>query len=298
MGLVVFGLLVVTTLVILLGGDRRFIVTGATATGGYLAFLVRRDGEPDLLRHTLSRREAFLDRLTRDGLRSRLRFDRDTFARNVARRRPERGLDGHMLWLLATARVNQAERFGVGLGELYGLTDPDDPLKVHIGLQEHYHTRLLADVVGIFGLPLRMHPPAMLVRAVIWVLVGIPERWSQPLAGAAEMAGCVIFRMLRDRGIALFADEPAVAGRIRLLYDEILADEIGHVGYIASVLGPAGRSMMRRLFRVLGLRLACQLPELVALYGKAALKGAFAAEFRLDALAAELPGRAYAAAMI
>ena len=56
--------------------------------------------------------------------------------------------------------------------------------------------------------------------------------------------------------------------------------------------------MMRRLFRLLGLRLARRLPELVALYGRAALKRAFAAEFRLDALAAELPGRAYAAATI
>jgi len=273
-------------------------VTGASATDGYLAFLIARDGKPDVLRHTLSRREAFLDRLTRDPLRSRLRFDRDAFARNLARRRPERGLDERMLWLLATAKANQAERFGVGLGELYGRVDPDDPLKVRIGLQEHYHTRLLADVVGMFDLPVRMHPPAMLARAVIWVLIGIPERWSQPLAGAAEMVGCVIFRLLRDRGIALFADEPDVAGRIRLLYDEILADEIGHVGYIASVLGPAGRSMMRRLFRLLGVRLARQLPELVALYGRAALAGAFAAEFRLDALAAELPGRAYAATMI
>ena len=273
-------------------------MTGASATDGYLAFLIARNGKPDVLRHTLSRREAFLDRLTRDPLRSRLRFDRDAFARNLARRRPERGLDERMLWLLATARANQAERFGVGLGELYGLVDPGDPLKVRIGLQEHYHTRLLADVVGMFDLPVRMHPPPVMARAVIWVLVGIPERWSQPLAGAAEMVGCVIFRLLRDRGIALFADEPDVAGRIRLLYDEILADEIGHVGYIASVLGPAGRSMMRRLFRLLGVRLARQLPELVALYGRAALAGAFAAEFRLDALAAELPGRAYAATMI
>jgi hypothetical protein len=274
-------------------------VTGASATNGYLAFLIARDGEPDVLRHTLSRREAFFDRLARDPVRSRLRFDRDTFARNLARRRPERGLDERLLWLLATARANQAERFGVGLGELYGLTDPGDALKVRIGLQEHYHTRLLADVVSIFDLPVRMHPPAMLVRAVIWLLVSTPERWSQPLAGTAEMAGCVIFRLLRDRGVALFAGEPDVAGRIRLLYDEILADEIGHVGYIiASMLGPTGRSLMRRLFRLLGVRLACQLPELVALYDREALVRAFAAEFRLDALAAELPGRAYAAATI
>ena len=32
-------------------------------TDGYLAFLLARDGEADLLRHTLSRREAFFDRL-------------------------------------------------------------------------------------------------------------------------------------------------------------------------------------------------------------------------------------------
>ena len=151
-------------------------MTGMTVAAGYLAFLVGRDGEPDLLRHTLSRREAFLDRLAREPLRSRLRLDRDTFARNLARGRPERGLDERMLWLLATARANQAERFGVGLGELYGLTDPDDPLKLRIGLQEHYHTRLLADVVGIFDLPVRMYPPAMLARAVIWVLISLPER--------------------------------------------------------------------------------------------------------------------------
>jgi hypothetical protein len=298
MGILVFGLLVVTALVILLGGERRSFITDTTATDGYLAFLVERDGEPDLLRHTLSRREAFLDRLAREPVRSRLRFDRDTFACNLARRRPERRLDERMLWLLATARANQAERFGVGLGELYGPVDPSDALTVRIGLQEHYHTRLLADVVGLFGLPVRMHPPATLARAVIWLLVSTPERWSRPLTGAAEMAGCIIFRLLRDRGVALFAGEPDVADRIRLLYDEILADEIGHVGHIASMLGPAGRSMMRRLFRLLGVRLARQLPELVALYDRETLARAFAAEFCLDALVAELPGRAYAAATI
>ena len=273
-------------------------MTGGAATDGYLAFLIARDGEPDLLRHTLSRREAFFDRLAREPLRSRLRFDRDTFARNLARRRPEERLDERMLWLLATAKANQAERFGVGLGELYGLVDPRDPLKVRIALQEHYHTRLLADVVGMFDLPTQVHPPAMLARAVIWILVGTPERWSRPLAGAAEMAGCVIFRLLRDRGVALFAEEPAVADRIRLLYDEILADEIGHVGYLASVLGSAGRSVMRGLYRLLGERLAGQLPELVALCGRETLARCFATEFRLDTMAAELPGRAYAAALI
>jgi hypothetical protein len=46
----------------------------------------------------------------------------------------------------------------VGLGELYSLVDPDDRLKVRITLQEHYHTRLLADVVAMFDLPVHARP--------------------------------------------------------------------------------------------------------------------------------------------
>ena len=267
-------------------------------TDGYLAFLVTRDGEADLLRHTLSKREAFFDGLAREPVRSRLRLDRATFVRNLARRRPEPGLDRRTLWLLATAKANQAERFGVGLAEVYGKLDADDPVRVHMALQEHYHTRLLADAVAVFGLAVHPRPPALFARAIVKLLVATPDRWNLPLAGCAEMAGCVIFRALRDRGVALFAAEPDVAAHIRLLFDEILGDEIGHVGYIAAVLGPAGRSVMRRLYRILGYRMAAQLPELVVLLGREELARRFAADFRLADMVAALPGRAYAAAAI
>jgi hypothetical protein len=274
-------------------------VTAGDGIGGYLDFLVARDGTPDFLRRTLSRREAFFDRLARDPVRSRIRIDRETYLRNLARRRPERGLDDRMLWLLATAKANQAERFGVGLAELYGrVTGESDPVQVHVQLQEVYHTRILADVVGIFGLPVHARPPALVARIIVKLLVTMPEEWGLPLAGCAEMAGCILFRMLRARGVALFADEPAVARRIRVLYDEILADEIGHVGYIAARLGPAGRGLMRGLYRVLAVRLAGQLPELVALCGRAELARRFRAPFRLGNMAAELPGLAYAAAPV
>ena len=265
----------------------------------YREFLVARDGEPDFLRRTLARREAFFDRLAREPVRSAIRVDRATYLRNLARRRPEPGLDAHMLWILATAKANQAERFGVGLAELYGLvTDESDPVQVHVQLQEFYHTRILADAVAIFGLPVHPRPPALVARLIVKLLLTLPEEWGLPLAGGAEMAGCIIFRALRDRGVALFAAEPAVAGRIRLLYDEILGDEIGHVGYIAARLGPAGRRIMRGLYRALGARLAAQLPELVALCGRAELARRFGAAFRLAEMAAELPGRAYATAVI
>ncbi|TPG35927.1 hypothetical protein EAH80_07845 [Mycobacterium hodleri] len=51
--------------------------------------------------------------------------DRQTFLPNMRRRKPEPGLDRNMLFLLATAKLNQAERFGFGLGETYGLNSDE-----------------------------------------------------------------------------------------------------------------------------------------------------------------------------
>src|SRR5437667_12649619 len=147
---------------------------------GYRAFLVARDGEPDLERNRLARREEFFARLACAPVRSGVRLDRATYLRNLARARPEPGLDERMLWLLATAKANQAERFGVGLAELYGRVNPDDPILVHIVLQEHYHTRILADAVAVFGLPVHARPPAPAARLIGKLLRGPPERADPP----------------------------------------------------------------------------------------------------------------------
>ncbi len=266
---------------------------------GYREFLAARDGAADLLRHRLSKREALFDELARNPVRSRAPIDRAAYLRNMARRRPEPGLTPRMLWILATAKANQAERFGVGLSELLGRanTDATDPALVHIRLQETYHTYILADVVAMFGLPVRWRPPRAFLRLMIRVMVSIPERRALPLVGASEMAGCVLFRALRDKGVELFADEPEVAGRILLLYNEILADEIGHVGFVAARLGERGRSAMRRLFTLMASTFASQSAETVALFGREEIARRFSA-FNLADSAAELPGRTFAAALI
>jgi len=263
----------------------------------YREFLVARDGAADLLRHRLAKREAFFDDLARRPVRSSAAVDRATYFRNMARRRPEHGLEPRMLWILATAKANQAERFGVGLAELLGRVNGDDPARVHVTLQETYHTRMLADVVAMFGLPVSARPPRAFVRLMIHVMVSAPERWTLPLVGASEMLGCVLFRALRDKGVELFADEPAVAERIRLLYNEILSDGIGHVGFIAARLDQHGRSMTRRLYARLASTLASQFSEMDALFGPAEMARRFSA-FHLADAAAELPNLAFAAAQI
>ena len=76
---------------------------------GYRAFLVRRDGDADLLHRRLASREDFFSTLEADPVRSTHPIDRQVFLRNLRRRRPEPGVEHKMLFLLATAKLNQAE---------------------------------------------------------------------------------------------------------------------------------------------------------------------------------------------
>ena len=184
-----------------------------TGIEGYRVFLERRDGEADLLNRRLERREEFFGDLESNPVRSAHPADREVFARNLRRRVPEPDVDRKMLFLLATAKLNQAERFGVGLGETYGLNSGDDlpPERVYLELEEHYHTRLLAYVLDIFGLPFQVVAPPFVLRQFVKIGVFLPERLGFLFVGAAEMAGCVMFDELRRVGIELFADEPEVA---------------------------------------------------------------------------------------
>jgi hypothetical protein len=233
---------------------------------GYREYLERRDGDADLLNRRLARRDEFFAAIEADPVRSTYPIDRQVFARNLRRRRPEPGLDRKMLFLLATAKLNQAERFGVGLGETYGFNSGDDvpPERVYMELEEHYHTRLLAYVLDMFALPFQVVPPPLVMRQFVKIAVFVPERLGFPFVGAAEMAGCVMFDELRRVGVELFADDPEVAARIDRLYSEILTDEVGHVGYCAARCTAVERAMMRWLYPRIG-RLVARLTAEISL---------------------------------
>jgi hypothetical protein len=161
----------------------------------------------------LASREELFEGLEADPVRSTHPIDRGVFMQHLRRRRPEPGVDRKMLFLLATAKLNQAERFGVGLGETYGLNSGDDrpPERVYLKFEEHYHTRLLADVLDNFGLPFHVVAPPFVMRQFVKIGVFLPERLGFPFVGAAEMAGCVMFDELhrRSRPRRLMRSPPA-----------------------------------------------------------------------------------------
>lgn len=269
-----------------------------TGIEGYRVFLERRDGEADLLNRRLERREDFFGDLESNPVQAARPADREVFARNLRRRVPEPGVDRKMLFLLATAKLNQAERFGVGLGETYGLNSGDDlpPERVYLELEEHYHTRLLAYVLDIFGLPFQVVPPPFVLRQFVKIGVFLPERVGFLFVGAAEMAGCVMFDELRRVGIELFADEPEVAERIEQLYSEILTDEVGHVGYCAARCTPTERALMRRLYPRIARLFARQTYEISLLTDRERLHARLDRPFDVEELTAGLTNETFLAA--
>ena len=268
----------------------------------YRAFLLRTEGAADTLRFQLERRERFFAEFESTRPRARYAADRGVFLRNLRARRPEAGLDRRMLWLLATAKLNQSERFGVGLGEVYGKEQDrfeTEPERLYVQLQEHYHSRILADVISMFGLPYPTIPPRLPLRATIRLFVALPHEWTLPLVGASEVVGCILFRAMRDEGLRLFSDDPAVADRIARLYGEILADEVGHVGFIAAKLSPRWRSITRFLAREIAWRsIVGSVPELVVLLGQSELRRLLRQRFDVEREVETFRGRAYAAAAL
>jgi hypothetical protein len=266
-----------------------------TGIEGYRDFLARRDGEADLLNRRLANREHFFAELEANPVRSAHPADRTTFLRNLRRRHPEPGLDPKMLFLLATAKLNQAERFGVGLGETYGRNSDENlpPENVYLELEEHYHTRLLAYALDVFDLTFQVVPPPFVMRQFVKTGVFLPERLSFLFVGAAEMAGCIMFDELRRVGVKLFADEPQVSERIELLYSEILTDEIGHVGYCASRCTSAERAIMRRIYPLIGRLFARQTVEISLLIDPKDMRARLDRAFKVEELTDGLDNETY-----
>ncbi len=110
------------------------------------------------------------------------------------------------------------------------------------------------------------------------------------------MVGCVMFDELRRIGVELFADEPEVAARIERLYNEILTDEIGHVGYCAARCTAAERAIMRWLYPRIGRLFARQTAEISRLVDRKELHARLDRPFDVAELAAGLSNETFLAA--
>jgi hypothetical protein len=218
----------------------------------YLAFVHDRDGEPDLTRRTLARREAWFAEFRRRGVPAWTgeRIDPGDFKRWHLGERTLRDASPLCVWLVAIARANEGEEWGVdylldrggfqGLGK-HGHLMPRD----FADLEETYHTRIFKEIVRLFGLDFELRPPPRPIQQSVKLMAYLPESLSFTLLAAGELMGTIAFLELAERAERLLKDHPATIACIRDLLDEILIDEVGHVTYLLGSMGPARLSVVR-----------------------------------------------------
>lgn len=220
----------------------------------FLGFVAGRDGAPDLARRTLAKREAWFEELSRQPVPAweGERIDPVAFGAWHRGDRPLREASPLAVWLVLVARANEGEGWGVdylldrggfqGLGR-GGVLRPRD----FADLEETYHTRILRSIVRLFGLDFELRLPPVPVRRSVKFMAYAPERLSFSLLGAGELMGTVAFLDLARRGERLLASHPAVATRVRDLFDEILIDEIGHVTYLLGTMNRVQLALVRAI---------------------------------------------------
>lgn len=220
----------------------------------FIAFALQRDGEPNVRERTLANREAFFRRLRErpkpawDGEP----IDQEEFDRWHRGRRRLSDAPPLLGWLVRVARANEGEGWGVnylldrggfdGLGR-GGTLQPRD----FADLEEVYHTRILHEVVRLFGIDFEMRIPPKPIQQSVKVLARLPHQASYMLLLAGELMGTVAFAHMARMGEHLLADHPELAACVRELLDEILIDEVGHVTFLLGSMRGWQLSTIRQL---------------------------------------------------
>jgi hypothetical protein len=220
----------------------------------YIRFALTRDGEPDVRRRTLSNRERFFGELATQPPPPwhGERIDQETFTAWHRGRRSLRDATPLIVWLVQVARANEGEAWGVnylldrggfdGLGRS-GRLQPRD----FADLEEVYHTRIMREIVRLFGLDFQLRIPPRPIQDSVKLMARLPQRASYMLLLAGELMGTVAFARMAETGEALLAEHPEMQARVRLLMDEILIDEVGHVTFLLASLNGWQLATIRRL---------------------------------------------------
>jgi hypothetical protein len=260
----------------------------------YLRYLRARDGVPDLETQRFDVREKFFAQVDANPnlwVGGALPVDHRVFDRNHARAAPEPGLNEATLWALAVAKTNRAERYGVERSlALQKPRDARNDPHAYIQIEEFYHTRILRDALATIGLHVDVGMPSVSTRALVTAMVRLPRRYADVLVLCGEIFGVAAFSMLLEKARALFAHQPKVMARMEVLFGQIMVDEVGHVHYVRSCLGPDALEWAKRMMPLVAWGALRDLPELDSLFGREAIMERVRTA-DVDAAAASYPDR-------
>jgi len=235
----------------------------------YQRFLFEREGEIDLGRRTFSRRELRTRAFEQSAVVWKGDVDREGFRRSMLRL-PVASLDLRTQWILAAAKANEGERFGVEIelsryqarGRFSGIRAPE--LMLHLLVQEAYHCRLLIEICRTCGVEFESLDPGWATRALISLIGALPGRLRWVPVLAAEMVGTTVFHLLATQ-LHLFAEQPEVRERLSACMREIWVDEVLHVAFLRAQLRAPGLAVARAMVPVIARETLRDVPQLGAL---------------------------------
>lgn len=232
----------------------------------YERYLALRNGEIDLAARRLSVRERFFEELAGRDVRWRGAIDREGFQqRFLGTGTPP--IDARTLWLVAIAKANEGESYGVDLELQRSLAKNDveqDRSQLYLFLEEEYHSRILVEACRTCGLDVTLRPPNWRMRIIIHLIYSLPDRIRWVLVLCGEVLGSTVFKLLLD-SCHLFAEEPAVEERLRELVGQIWQDEVLHVAFLRARLAPWALAAARRILPFIAGNLMREVPHLTEL---------------------------------
>ena len=163
-------------------------------------------------------------------------------------------------------------RESTGKIERAGAESPD----AYINTEELYHSRILQNIASCFGIHADIHSPSLVQKLLVRSMLKLPQNTTLPIILAGELLATVCFRLLIEKAEQILSPEPEVRDRVVLFLREIMTDELGHMAYCRSKLGPLGIRMAGLLAPVVVSGMLRDLPEVPALLGDGVLQAEIA----------------------
>lgn len=237
---------------------------------GYFDWIRRRDGEPDMARHTLSAREEYFAQMDASPVRwdGHIPFGQYAKACKARSRKDLLQTPEVVLWAAAMTCVNSAEAYAIRLAlSRRTWTDLSDVM-TWIELEELYHTRLLVDTLYAVGVDAIRVEPEGFLRSFLDLAAIAGPGISDILAFIGEIVGVVLFTSLRRKGRELFNGSRAVCARIQAHLGEILVDEAGHVSSLRTRISPLRMPLVRVIYTYAATKIIDSHPVYAALFGR------------------------------
>lgn len=232
----------------------------------YLRFLKQRDGTPDRAARTLAVREAWFRNIDENPLEWAGPDMNPSFHATMASLAPK-GQPPLALWMAIAATANEGEKYSVEriLNSREPVADPEDPMS-YVEIEEIYHTRLLLDAIRTVGVEYTIKKPPMWVRALASFMIFAPKPLEYLAVFISEVVGTVLFAALAERARTLVDPASPAGARLVSLIEEILVDEVGHVVFARSHLGPVRLWAARQAIRFLAEPMFRATPATVELF--------------------------------